>query len=108
MAQTDRNGMPSATGQPYPATEEEFITPVPEEKTGDTSMSEEIKNDDIKDVVGVEDNPELGKQSPCLDGYVQRGMKPGEGGKMVPNCVPTDKTLFADFGKDYTKSKRLI
>jgi hypothetical protein len=28
------------------------------------------------------------KQSPCWDGYVQRGMKPGKDGNPVPNCVP--------------------
>ncbi len=31
------------------------------------------------------------KQAPCWDGYVQRGMKPGDGGAMVPNCVPAAK-----------------
>jgi hypothetical protein len=31
---------------------------------------------------------EVTKQAPCWDGYVQRGMKPGKNGKMVPNCVP--------------------
>jgi hypothetical protein len=31
------------------------------------------------------------KQAPCWDGYVQRGMKPGADGKMVPNCVPAQK-----------------
>jgi hypothetical protein len=30
-------------------------------------------------------------QGPCWDGYAQRGMKPGENGKMVPNCVPVSK-----------------
>jgi len=86
------------------------------------------------------------KQAPCWDGYVQRGMKPGENGRPVPNCVPAakaddlwedddtveyetdsimwlawggdagfswsrriveserNKSLFADFGKDYTRS----
>ena len=39
---TDSNGMPSATGQPYPASEEDFISPVPKTKTGDTTMSEEV------------------------------------------------------------------
>lgn len=29
----------------------------------------------------------MGKQAPCWEGYVQRGMK-DKGGKMVPNCVP--------------------
>ena len=33
----------------------------------------------------------IGKASPCWDGYVQRGMKPGDNGKMVPNCVPAEK-----------------
>lgn len=31
------------------------------------------------------------KQSPCWDGYVQRGMKP-KNGKMVPNCIPVKKS----------------
>jgi hypothetical protein len=33
---------------------------------------------------------DLSKQSPCWDGYVQRGMKPKDG-RMVPNCVPAEK-----------------
>lgn len=32
------------------------------------------------------------KQDPCWDGYVQRGMKQGDNGKMVPNCVPAEKS----------------
>jgi hypothetical protein len=35
--------------------------------------------------------PDLNKQAPCWDGYVQRGMKPGKNGKPVPNCVPAAK-----------------
>jgi hypothetical protein len=31
------------------------------------------------------------EQGPCWDGYAQRGMKPGDNGKMVPNCVPVKK-----------------
>jgi len=34
---------------------------------------------------------DIEKKAPCWEGYVQRGMKPGEGGKMVPNCVPVEK-----------------
>ncbi len=39
----------------------------------------------------------LDKAAPCWDGYVQRGMKPKDG-KMVPNCVPAEKSddLFDD------------
>jgi hypothetical protein len=33
----------------------------------------------------------VNKKAPCWDGYVQRGMKPGDGGRMVPNCVPAAK-----------------
>lgn len=38
------------------------------------------------------------KQAPCWDGYVQRGMKPGDNGQPVPNCVPAAKAddLFED------------
>ena len=35
--------------------------------------------------------PDINKQAPCWDGYVQRGMKPGKDGKPVPNCVPAEK-----------------
>jgi hypothetical protein len=100
---------------------------------------------------------EITKADPCWEGYVQRGMKEGENGQMVPNCVPVEKadeasvqtsdvpenpsnslnpsvgikkpqylnhdpknanckcdkcikpkSLFSDFGKDHTKSQRLI
>ena len=34
---------------------------------------------------------DINKQAPCWDGYVQRGMKPGQNGKPVPNCVPAAK-----------------
>jgi hypothetical protein len=112
---TDANGMPSATGQPHPASEEEFVTPVPKTKTGDTSMSNEIKSDSIWETVGrSNEEPGLGKadcgcetcksegiacedckycssmDKACWEGYVQRGMKEKDG-RMVPNCVPANK-----------------
>lgn len=31
------------------------------------------------------------KKAPCWEGYVQRGMKPGDNGRMVPNCIPVTK-----------------
>ena len=36
--------------------------------------------------------PDINKQAPCWEGYVQRGMKPGKNGKPVPNCVPAQKS----------------
>jgi hypothetical protein len=33
----------------------------------------------------------ISKADPCWEGYTQRGMKPGENGRMVPNCVPVEK-----------------
>jgi hypothetical protein len=64
------------------------------------SQADEIKSDCC---------PDLNKQSPCWDGYVQRGMKPGDNGQMVPNCVPAkkSKSLFANFGKDFSKTTKL-
>lgn len=35
---------------------------------------------------------DMDKKSPCWEGYVQRGMKPGKNGRMVPNCVPVKKS----------------
>ncbi len=37
---------------------------------------------------------EMNKKSPCWDGYVQRGTKPGKNGKPVPNCVPETKKFW--------------
>jgi hypothetical protein len=42
----------------------------------------------IPDMLVQPEVDEVIKQSPCWDGYVQRGMKPGKDGQMVPNCVP--------------------
>jgi hypothetical protein len=41
---------------------------------------------------------DITKQAPCWEGYVQRGMKPGDNGKPVPNCVPAAKA--DDFFED--------
>jgi hypothetical protein len=54
----------------------------------------------------------IGKADPCWDGYVQRGMKPGEDGSPVPNCVPVEKneSLFSaikEDAKDYSKDTRI-
>lgn len=51
--------------------------------------------------------PDLNKQAPCWEGYVQRGMKPGKNGKPVPNCVPAEKVLFEGFGKKISKTERI-
>jgi hypothetical protein len=41
------------------------------------------------------------KADPCWDGYTQRGMKPGSGGRMVPNCIPVAKSESAITEGDY-------
>jgi hypothetical protein len=48
-----------------------------------------------------EDN--VKKQSPCWDGYVQRGMKE-QNGKMVPNCIPVEKAIWE--GSAFDRKKR--
>lgn len=45
-------------------------------------QANEMKSDCCSDII---------KESPCWEGYVMRGMKPGKNGKMVPNCVPVAK-----------------
>jgi hypothetical protein len=60
------------------------------ESNEDKSYKEEDdKSIGIKD---PEEMPASTKASPCWDGYTQRGMKPGKGGRMVPNCVPVSKS----------------
>lgn len=52
----------------------------------------------------------MDKKSPCWEGYVQRGMKPGKNGQMVPNCVPVAKLSDAEYAelekKDYSPKQR--
>lgn len=92
--ETDANGMGSKIGQPHPASDKDFVTPVPQDKTGDTSMSEEVEKNcgcSYCKEAGVsceECDYCMGKA--CWEGYTQRGMKEKDG-RMVPNCVPVDK-----------------
>jgi hypothetical protein len=50
---------------------------------------------------------DMDKKSPCWDGYVQRGMKPGKDGGMVPNCVPVSKAEEMDCCPDMIKADNL-
>jgi hypothetical protein len=45
------------------------------------------------------------KQSPCWDGYVQRGMKE-KNGKMVPNCVPVSKSIEEEAYRKFKVKRR--
>jgi hypothetical protein len=57
--------------------------------------------------IGIK-NPEewpVDKQSPCWDGYVQRGMKE-KGGKMVPNCVPVSKSMDEETYRKFKVKRR--
>lgn len=54
-------------------------------KKDEDERKDKNKNEMYKD-------EEVDKKSPCWDGYVQRGMKPGKDGAMVPNCVPVKKS----------------
>ena len=48
------------------------------------SLEENEVHDVLHDAAGLEKQDE----DPCWEGYVQVGMKEGEDGEMVPNCVP--------------------
>ena len=49
-----------------------------------------------------DDSEMVDKKAPCWEGYVQVGMKPGEDGKPVPNCVPAKKESF--WGGKFSKN----
>lgn len=53
--------------------------------------------------IGIKDpeNWPVSKSDPCWEGYTQRGMKPGKGGRMVPNCVPVSKADSAIVEGDF-------
>lgn len=46
------------------------------------------------------------KSDPCWDGYEQRGMKRGKGGKLVPNCIPKPKTKTDEWWNKMTPSQQ--
>jgi hypothetical protein len=48
----------------------------------------------IPDGLVISEMEEVNKKSPCWDGYVQRGTKPGKDGNPVPNCVPAKKSVW--------------
>jgi hypothetical protein len=60
-------------------------------KETDTIVGHKMKTLTVKK--SYDEDEDLEKKSPCWEGYVQRGMKPGEGGQMVPNCVPARKNI---------------
>jgi hypothetical protein len=111
-AATDKDGMGSKIGQPEPASKKpSALKPAKKKKKtsvgghgGDPSGAIATTNGGTSMGTKMDE-----KQSPCWDGYVQRGMKPGENGRMVPNCIPATKAdlLWDNFGKDYTSSTRL-
>jgi hypothetical protein len=77
------------------------IDPLPQEpelKDMETAMAGEMMYEKVDDSILPTQTYQGNKQAPCWDGYVQRGMKPGENGKPVPNCVPAAKAddLFED------------
>lgn len=47
-----------------------------------------LPSEDDEDDEGEEEENEKGAAGPCWPGYEMVGMKPGKGGRMVPNCVP--------------------
>jgi hypothetical protein len=57
---------------------------------GNIDEKEMVANNNGTGIKNPEDWP-VSKAAPCWEGYTQRGMKPGNGGRMVPNCIPVKK-----------------
>jgi hypothetical protein len=93
-AETDRNGMGSRIGQPEPASKKPSAIKDPKKKPktrvggagGDSTGAIATTNGGTS--MGTKADE---KVAPCWEGYTQRGMKPGDNGRMVPNCVPVEK-----------------
>ena len=93
-AETDRHGMGSRIGQPEPASKKPSALKDPKKKPktrvggagGDSTGAISTTNGGTS--MGTKADE---KVSPCWDGYTQRGMKPGDNGRMVPNCIPVSK-----------------
>jgi hypothetical protein len=76
-----------------PHSMEECIDPknCPDHMDKKKKKDENERKDKNKNEMHKEED--VDKKSPCWDGYVQRGMKPGKDGQMVPNCVPVKKSF---------------
>jgi hypothetical protein len=93
-AATNKDGMGSAIGQPEPASKKPSALKKPKKKPkasvggagGDPTGAVATTNGGTS--MGTKSDE---KAAPCWDGYTQRGMKPGDNGRMVPNCVPVAK-----------------
>jgi len=93
-AETDKDGMGSRIGQPEPASKSKSAIKKPKKKSK-TSVGG-VGGDPSGAIATTNGGSSMGtkadeKAAPCWDGYTQRGMKPGKGGRMVPNCVPVSK-----------------
>ena len=93
-AATGKNGMGSAIGQPEPASKKPSALKKPKKKPK-TSVGG-ADGDPAGAIATTNGGTSMGtksdeKAAPCWDGYTQRGMKPGDNGRMVPNCVPVAK-----------------
>jgi hypothetical protein len=93
-SETDKDGMGSKIGQPEPASKKPSALKDPKKKPktrvggagGDSTGAITTTNGGTS--MGTKADE---KVAPCWDGYTQRGMKPGENGRMVPNCIPVSK-----------------
>jgi hypothetical protein len=96
--ETDSGGMGSTIGQPYLAsTKPSLFRPAkkkPKRNVGGAggSSAGAVATTGGGSGMGTKADE---KAAPCWDGYTQRGMKPGENGRMVPNCVPISKSGYA-------------
>ena len=63
-----------------------------------TPLYDEYYSSQVFDSLSNEfDENEEKTANPCWEGYVQKGMKKGKSGKMVPNCIPIEsKTALKD------------
>jgi hypothetical protein len=91
---TDKDGMGSAIGQPEPASKKPSALKDPKKKPKTSTGG--VGGDPSGAISTTNSGSSMGtkadeKVAPCWDGYTQRGMKPGENGRMVPNCVPVAK-----------------
>jgi len=92
--------------QPYP--QQHSLEDCPDPNNCPDHMNDNMDKKKKKDENELKDKnknemhkeEDIDKKSPCWEGYVQRGMKPGKGGKMVPNCVPIKKDNYKKYNID--------
>lgn len=102
----DKNGKPFKKGEKvfyYPKTKTILTGPEAEKAAKDFDSAS--FDEDVYNYRAASEHEAEGLDDACWEGYEAVGLKPGEGGKMVPNCVPVKKASSEPVADDWKAAR---